>query len=115
MVVTLEDRRVSFRPPPFEKVEPLDLKDLGYSARRKGILAVASHCVWWIEIKDRRSRIVQKDGDGLEEALLFLREREANRSVVLWLISSAPLCSKTRSRLLDLGVMVTEVPAGGEA
>jgi len=56
-------------------------------------------------VVDRKSRIIMKDGERIVKIVKNIRKTGQNSKVSL--LTSAPVCSKTREQLLKQGIHIT--------
>ena len=58
-------------------------------------------------IIDRKSRIIMKDGQRIMEQAQAIRR--INSNMIITVLTSAPVCSKTRSFLLEKNIYIKEL------
>jgi len=58
-------------------------------------------------VKDRKSRIIMKDGYKILEAAKKIQAEEPNTKIVF--LSTAPVCSKTKTYLENKGILTKRV------
>lgn len=59
---------------------------------------------YWVLIKDRKSRIVMKDGRQILEQIQIIKNKEPNSKVSL--LTNAPVCGKTITFLKEKGIEI---------
>jgi hypothetical protein len=58
----------------------------------------------FVIIKDRKSRVIMKDGNQILEQIKLIQENESNLNLKISLATNAPVCSKTTAFLMKNGI-----------
>jgi hypothetical protein len=79
----------------------IDPKEFGLSPRMTIGQLSKNH---FVIIKDRKSRIIMKDGNRVLEQINLMQDSEPNKKISL--VTNAPICSKTTALLKEKGIYI---------